>query len=290
MRLSVHTAGIPVIAVVDNRGTEKPQLLKAGAAECLNEPVDAETLCGAVRKHLAKPPVVLEAPAEVIRAPERVAALEKTGLLDSAPTESFDAITKLAAKLLQTPVVLMSLVDTNRQFFKSQVGLAEPWATARQTPLSHSFCQWVVSSKDELVVADARSHSGLLSNLAVRDLGVVAYAGVPLSTADGQTIGSFCAIDSKPRSWTEDELATLRDLAKVAEAYSVLEESRQAKAASKPANPQSGSACTRAVEAAVACATRVLQRGSSRMAPADRSSLNHTLDGLTKRLTETTNA
>src|SRR6516162_9470764 len=78
---------------------------------------------------------------------ERLAALQRTELLDTLPELEFDRVTRLACRLLGTEVALLSLVDTDRQFFKSSCGLPEPWASIRQTPLSHSFCQHVVASE-----------------------------------------------------------------------------------------------------------------------------------------------
>lgn len=89
---------------------------------------------------------------------KRLAALQSTGLLDTPPEEIFDRWTELASRVLKTPVVLMSLVDRDRQFFKSEVGLPEPWAEKRETPLSYSFCQYVAASNQPLVVTDARAH------------------------------------------------------------------------------------------------------------------------------------
>ena len=106
----------------------------------------------------------------------------------------------------------MSLVDDRRQFFKSAVGLAEPWASARQTPLSHSFCQHAVSSAEALLVTDAREDPRVRDNLAVRDLGVIAYAGVPLITQQ-QPLGTLCVIDTNPRAWADEEVELLRELA-----------------------------------------------------------------------------
>lgn len=145
--------------------------------------------------------------------PERLAALRRAALLDTPCEEAFDRLTRLAATLLRVPVVLVSLVDVDRQFFKSAQGLPEPWAARRETPLSHSFCQHVVNSGEMLTIPDAREHPLVCDNLAVPELGVVAYAGVPLTTSDGYVLGSFCAIDTQPRHWTEDELDALRDLA-----------------------------------------------------------------------------
>lgn len=143
----------------------------------------------------------------------RLNALRRTGLLDSPPEQFFDLITVLAAKALNVPVVLMSLVDSDRQFFKSECGLPQPWAGKRETPLTHSFCQFVSMLGEPLVVEDAREHPLVRNNLAVAEIDVISYAGMPLTTADGFTLGSLCAIDSKPRRWTSVELDNLRAFA-----------------------------------------------------------------------------
>jgi signal transduction histidine kinase len=144
---------------------------------------------------------------------ERLAVLDATALLDTPAEEAFDQFTRLASTILQTPVALVSLVDQERQFFKSSVGLSEPWASRRQTPLSHSFCKHVVSTSEPLCVSDARAHPLLRDNLAIAELGVIAYLGIPLTTSQGFTLGSFCVIDGKPREWTSREMDILRDLA-----------------------------------------------------------------------------
>src|SRR5690349_5663597 len=90
--------------------------------------------------------------------PLRLEALQRTGLLDTPPEPAFDRLTRIAGELLRTPVALVSLVDPARQFFKSQTGLPAPYDTSRQTPLSHSFCQHVVTSEQVLSVRDARHH------------------------------------------------------------------------------------------------------------------------------------
>ena len=144
---------------------------------------------------------------------ERIAVLQSTDLLDSSVEETFDQFTRLACASLHTPVSLISLVDQDRQFFKSAVGLPEPWACERQTPLSHSFCQYVVHGSEPLYVSDARVHPLLKDNLAIRDLGVVAYLGIPLVTSQEHTLGSFCVIDSRPRAWTYLDMKIMQDLA-----------------------------------------------------------------------------
>jgi serine phosphatase RsbU (regulator of sigma subunit) len=114
---------------------------------------------------------------------------------------------------LGVPVALVSLVQADRQVFPGMVGLAEPWATLRCTPLTHSFCQYVVASERPLIVADAREHPWVADNLAVAEMGVAAYAGMPLTDDQGQVLGSLCAIDTVARRWSSAELETLSDLA-----------------------------------------------------------------------------
>ncbi len=148
-----------------------------------------------------------------LRDPARLAALHEVALLDTAPEEAFDRVTRLASRLLGAPVTLISLLDDQRQFFKSGLGLSEPVASARETPLSHSFCQYVVASGAPFVVEDARVHPLVQDNPSVREMGVVAYAGVPLRAAGEHVLGSLCAVDDRPRRWTAEELASLQDLA-----------------------------------------------------------------------------
>lgn len=152
------------------------------------------------------------APAAGLGDARRMTALRGTGLLDAAPEDGFDRVTRLASELLNVPVALITLVDEDRQFFLSCRGLPEPWASQRQTPLSHSFCQHVVAQAEPLVVDDAREHPLLRHNLAIRDLHVIAYLGVPLVDGGGNVLGSLCAIDSKPRQWSRHQVELLKDL------------------------------------------------------------------------------
>jgi GAF domain-containing protein len=148
-----------------------------------------------------------------LRDPERLRALRATGLLDTPADEAFDRHARIAAEALGAPVALISLVDADRQFFKSCLGLPEPWAARRGSPLSHSFCQHVVAAREPMVIADARHHPGLKDNLAIRDMGVVAYAGMPLLDAHGQALGTLCAIDHEPRHWSRRDVELLKDVA-----------------------------------------------------------------------------
>jgi serine phosphatase RsbU (regulator of sigma subunit) len=134
-------------------------------------------------------------------------------LLPAASDEAFERFVRLVRHQLSVPVALVTLVSAVEQVFPGAAGLPEPYQSERRTPLSHSFCQHVVASSEPLVVEDARRHPLVRHNLAVPDLHVVAYAGMPLVDADGRVIGSLCAIDSQPRRWTDTDLAVLTDLA-----------------------------------------------------------------------------
>ena len=149
--------------------------------------------------------------------PKRLEALRQSGLMDSAQEEDFNRVTRLVQAQIACEVCLVTLVDDNRQFFKAAIGLPEPVRSERQTPLSHSLCQYVVANETPLVVEDARSDTRVADNLAVKDLNVVAYLGMPIHGPDGEVLGSLCVIDRRPRAWTESEQAQLRDFSHLLE-------------------------------------------------------------------------
>jgi GAF domain-containing protein len=149
----------------------------------------------------------------VVRNVSRLMSLHHSGLLDTPAEEVFDRFTRLAAHLLKTRTALLSLVDADRQFFKSAQGLDEPLASKRETPLSHSICKHVVELGTGLVIPDGRVHPTVRDSPAVHDNYFVAYAGMPVFASDGQILGTLCVIDNRPREWTEADLAALRDLA-----------------------------------------------------------------------------
>jgi serine phosphatase RsbU (regulator of sigma subunit) len=149
---------------------------------------------------------------EALTSAARLAALQKAGL-SAAPDAGMERFARLVAGVLAVPVALVSLVEADRQVFPGMVGLAEPWATSRQTPLSHSLCQHVAASGRPLVLPDARLDERTCTSLAIDDLGVVAYAGMPLTDGAGSVLGSLCAIDQRPRTWSRQDLANLEDLA-----------------------------------------------------------------------------
>lgn len=147
-----------------------------------------------------------------INNPERLAKLHSLNLLNLPDDPSFDRLTRLASRVLHAPIALLSFVDGEHQHFVSQVGLKESLARARRSPWQESFCQHVVATNEPLVVEDARHHALVCDNPLIDQYQMVAYAGVPLTTNDGHTLGTFCVIDTQPRRWTDDELEILREL------------------------------------------------------------------------------
>lgn len=176
------------------------------------------------------------------------------------------------------------MVDRDRQYFASQFGLPEPWATTRETPLSHSFCQWVVAGEEPLLVTDAREHPVLQSNRAVHDLGVIAYAGVPMTAPCGERIGAFCGIDTKPHAWTERDHALLNDFADPLEGLGAL----------RPVDVESGEPAgeklwdptdvTEVLTKGIGAATRILRREGPRLEDAEREGILSLLDRQSGRL------
>ncbi len=139
-------------------------------------------------------------------------ALRWAGLSAASDTE-MDRFARLVSRVLGVPVAFVSLVGKNQQILPGLFGLPEPWAGSRALPLSHPLCRYVVSSGQPVVVPDARVDGRLRTNPAIEDLGVVAYAGMPLTDGDGLVLGSLCAVDHEPRTWSEGELCDLEDLA-----------------------------------------------------------------------------
>lgn len=139
-------------------------------------------------------------------------SLDLYNILDTPEEEPFDRLSRLAAMMLQVPMALISLLDENRQWFKSHVGLE-----IRETPIEYSFCAHAVQHRGIFVVPDATQDERFRTNPLVTGMpGVRFYAGAPLRMKDGATIGTLCVIDNVPRTMNEQECSMLAVLAEMA--------------------------------------------------------------------------
>ncbi|WP_197374929.1 GAF domain-containing protein [Mycolicibacterium baixiangningiae] len=147
--------------------------------------------------------------------PARLQALYATGLLDSPTEEAYDRITRAAAAALDAPSAAVSLIDVDRQFFKSSVGMGTS-DEQRQTPLDRSICQYAVANGAALLLEDARTDPVFRNHPAVLDGTVVAYLGIPLIDREDNAVGTLCVFDDKPRLWGTGHVQILSDLAQLA--------------------------------------------------------------------------
>ena len=147
----------------------------------------------------------------VLADPARLAAVRQTNLLDTPAEDAFDRVARLAARLLEVPIALVPLIEDDRQFLKACVGLPEPWASARQTPLSHSLCQHVVVARQPLAIGDTGRDALARDNPLVRAW----PGGLSRGPADRPSGHAWarCVADQRPRDWTPDQVAILTDLA-----------------------------------------------------------------------------
>lgn len=153
---------------------------------------------------------------DAVRDPGRLEALQETGLLDTEVEEQFDRLTRLASRLIGVPATFFSLVDEDRDFYKSCFGFDEPLSSDRQLS-GVTFCHYSLVSEGALIIPDTRADPVYRQVPTVESLGVGAYLGVPVHAPGGEVLGSFCAIDFEPKDWTPLEVETMKELAKSAE-------------------------------------------------------------------------
>ncbi|PLW83863.1 GGDEF domain-containing protein [Kineobactrum sediminis] len=143
----------------------------------------------------------------------RLETLRALKILDSAPEERFDRLTRMAKRMFGVPISLVSIVDSNRQWFKSAQGL-----DATETPRDISFCGHAILDEDLFIVSNASEDPRFHDNPLVTGApNIRFYAGCPLRVSSGHKMGTLCLIDDKPREMNDEDRALLRDLATMAE-------------------------------------------------------------------------
>lgn len=147
---------------------------------------------------------------EMQRERQRLRILWEYQVLDTVPEEIFDQLTELAARICEAPIALISLVDEDRQWFKSRVGIS-----LRQTSRDVSFCAHAIRQSGLFMVSDATKDPRFSQNpLVVSDPKIRFYAGAPLVTPDGHALGTLCVIDTVPRKLRPDQQQALLILAR----------------------------------------------------------------------------
>jgi GAF domain-containing protein len=150
---------------------------------------------------------------EAVHRPSRLRALAALEANVETSADALDRIAAMACRLLRTPVVIVNLVGADRQRFVGCGGPDEAAMPAREMPLTHGFCPFALGAETAFAFADAQADPELAANPVVRQLGVMAYVGVPLRAAGGEPVGTLCAIDYAPHPWSDDDIAVLTDLA-----------------------------------------------------------------------------
>lgn len=213
LRSCDHAADIPIIIVADQASVDAEKGEAAGVTDWLTWPYSVQYARSRMRAWVMRSMLRWRKAALPADEEERLEAVRGLGLLDTETEERFDRHARIAAAALDAPIALITLVDRDRQWFKSHLGFE-----FSETPRDIGFCSHAVLQGAPLVVTDALADDRFAENPAVvGDPHVRFYAGIPLRAADGNCVGAFCIVDHKPRNLSPAQLRMLQDIAKLVE-------------------------------------------------------------------------
>lgn len=204
---------VPIIVVTEQANVSADRGEVAGVTDWLTRPFSMQYARSRMHAWLMRSMLRWRKAALPVNEEERLEAVHGLGLLDTAAEERFDRHTRIAAAALDAPIALVTLVDRDRQWFKSHQGF-----DFSETPRDIGFCSHAILENAPLVVNDALKDDRFADNPAVvGDPRVRFYAGIPLRTSDGTPVGAFCIVDHKPRVLSPTQLKMLQDIAKMVE-------------------------------------------------------------------------
>lgn len=204
---------VPIIVVTDQSKVAAEEGEAAGVTDWLTRPYSMQYARSRLHAWLMRSMLRWRKAALPQNEEDRLAAVHSLGLLDTAAEERFDRHTRIAAAALDAPIALVTLVDRDRQWFKSHQGF-----DFSETPRDIGFCSHAILDDEPLVVTDALTDDRFAENPAVvGDPRVRFYAGIPLHDADGARVGAFCIVDHKPRNLSAAQLKMLQDIARLVE-------------------------------------------------------------------------
>lgn len=137
--------------------------------------------------------------------PARIQAIRNTGLMDAGCQAAFDRLAQLAAKIVNAPLTIVSLVGTDKQCFVADYGLPSPFKESRELPIDSSICRYTLEG-ESIISSNALNDPLLKFHPSTGPWGIVALIVIPLINPEGHVLGTFCAIDSKERKWSEYEI------------------------------------------------------------------------------------
>jgi len=143
--------------------------------------------------------------------PARLQAINNTGLMDAGRQAAFDRLAQLAAKILDAPLTIVSLVGADKQYFVADYGLPSPFKESRELPIDSSICRYTLEG-ESIISSNALNDPLLQFHPSTGPWGIVALVVIPLINPDGHVLGTFCAIDSKEREWSEHEIHVMQEL------------------------------------------------------------------------------